>query len=280
MKTVTIRNTTFGSGMPKICVPLAAADLKMLESQLKALSTYDLIEFRADAYTGCDEEALKLIRSVAGEKPVLFTIRTKNEGGSLEISDEDYMKRNVAAAANADLVDLEFSRLYPGWIMQGQGYSEDEAQEYREDHSCAPGNDGHRTGNAVKAGEMTEQIHRAGALVIGSFHDFFRTPDASELILRLSMLQKCGCDLTKAAVMPREKGDVLELMFASLEMEQTYADRPYVTMSMGEDGKITRIAGSFTGSAVTFAAAGCVSAPGQMRAELIRPVLEELAGKG
>ena len=78
-------------------------------------------------------------------------------------------------------------------------------------------------------------------------------------------------------IMAQDRADVAELIFASLEMLDTYADRPFITMSMGSLGKITRAAGSFTGSCITFGMAGTGSAPGQIPAPQLRQMLKILA---
>ena len=75
-----------------------------------------------------------------------------------------------------------------------------------------------------------------------------------------------GGDVVKLAVMPETGEDVLRLMAASLDMRERYADRPFVTMSMGPMGAVTRISGGLTGSAITFGTAGEASAPGQLPA--------------
>ena len=75
-------------------------------------------------------------------------------------------------------------------------------------------------------------------------------------------MQEMGGDVVKLAVMPETGEDVLRLMAASLDMRERYADRPFVTMSMGPMGAVTRISGGLTGSAITFGTAGEASAPG------------------
>ena len=74
-------------------------------------------------------------------------------------------------------------------------------------------------------------------------------------------------DITKLAVMPKCRRDVLRLLEAAVEMEEEKGDRPCITMSMGNLGMISRIAGSLTGSALTFGTAGRASAPGQFSAK-------------
>ena len=87
-------------------------------------------------------------------------------------------------------------------------------------------------------------------------------------------MQELGADLPKIAVMPQCRKDVLTLLRATLEMAQEYADRPIITMSMAKNGVISRLCGEVFGSALTFGAAGRISAPGQIEVEKLRGVLE------
>ena len=59
-------------------------------------------------------------------------------------------------------------------------------------------------------------------------------------------------------------------------MNEMYADRPMITMSMKKMGLISRIAGEITGSCMTFGTAGEASAPGQIDAEQLKQVLDLL----
>ncbi|CGY42856.1 3-dehydroquinate dehydratase [Salmonella enterica subsp. enterica serovar Typhi] len=81
------------------------------------------------------------------------------------------------------------------------------------------------------------------------------------------------CGSPKIAVMPQSKHDVLTLLTATLEMQQHYADRPVITMSMAKEGVISRLAGEVFGSAATFGAVKQASAPGQIAVNDLRSVL-------
>ena len=59
-------------------------------------------------------------------------------------------------------------------------------------------------------------------------------------------------------------------MSATEEMRRCYADRPVITMSMAGTGIVSRMCGEVFGSALTFGAAGKVSAPGQIDVERIK----------
>ncbi|TGC75781.1 type I 3-dehydroquinate dehydratase, partial [Salmonella enterica subsp. enterica serovar Wilhelmsburg] len=106
-----------------------------------------------------------------------------------------------------------------------------------------------------------------------SNHDFHKTPAAEEIVQRLRKMQELGADIPKIAVMPQTKADVLTLLTATVEMQERYADRPIITMSMSKTGVISRLAGEVFGSAATFGAVKKASAPGQISVADLRTVL-------
>lgn len=250
-RTVKVRDLVLGDGRPKICVPVAAKSEAELAGSLEKLQAcrdlYDLVELRADMYPLRDlseiEDILGNVQKAAGNSPVLFTFRTSEEGGSRSVSRDDYLAMNEKAAeCGADLVDLQFD------LVKEAGLS-----------------------------DILGRLHEKGVLVVGSFHDFRGTPPAQELVKKMAKMQQAGFDISKVAVMPRDREDVLELLFASVQMQEDWADRPYITMSMGEIGRVTRICGEFSGSCITFSTLDRSSAPGQISAEHMRQILKALA---
>lgn len=249
-KIVKIRDVEIGSGLPKICIPLVASKKEELEEALKELQGVpcDLTEWRADFYENVEEEdvrieALRLIRRYVGYCPLLFTFRTKEEGGHRAITKEEYFKLNLAAAKSGlvDLVDVEM-------------FGDEEMAEV-----------------------LVKALHRQQVVVLGSNHDFSGTPEKEEMIRRLCRMQQLEVDITKIAVMPNGRKDVLKLLETAVEMDEQYGDRPCVTMSMGTDGVISRVAGSFSGSAITFGTAGKSSAPGQIPGKKLQQILQILS---
>ena len=101
----------------------------------------------------------------------------------------------------------------------------------------------------------------------------FQTPEAEEIIARLRKMQSFDADIPKIALMPQSTSDVLTLLAATLEMQEQYADRPIITMSMAKTGVISRLAGEVFGSAATFGAVKKASAPGQISVNDLRTVL-------
>lgn len=247
--TVTTRSLTLGDGIPKVCIPVTARSFRELQEQVEKILEvpFDMVEWRGDFFEETGEtnwlgKALELLRSSLGDKPLLFTFRTKEEGGERGISLQEYERMNLEAAGSGlvDFVDVELNR-----------------------------------GEELLR-RLTGKAHALGCRVIGSFHDFGGTRSKEETVRILTAMQDCGVDVTKAAMMPKRERDVLELLEATLLMKEQYADRPYITMSMGRLGAVSRLAGGLTGSALTFATAGRASAPGQMEAEALSRLLPML----
>ncbi|EBS2736849.1 type I 3-dehydroquinate dehydratase, partial [Salmonella enterica subsp. enterica serovar Richmond] len=184
-------------------------------------------------------EAAGAIREIITDKPLLFTFRSAKEGGEQALTTGQYIALNRAAVDSGlvDMIDLE---LFTG---------DDE----------------------VKA--TVGYAHQHNVAVIMSNHDFHKTPAAEEIVQRLRKMQELGADIPKIAVMPQTKADVLTLLTATVEMQERYADRPIITMSMSKTGVISRLAGEVFGSAATFGAVKKASAPGQISVADLRTVL-------
>ena len=120
-----------------------------------------------------------------------------------------------------------------------------------------------------RTSEEIRKLQSAGVHVIASFHNFDR---------RLTRMQEMGADVAKIAVMPQSREDVMTLMEATMEADHSL-DIPVVTMSMGRLGVLSRLAGTLTGSAMTFASVGEASAPGQIPIEQMRVFCQLLSMK-
>lgn len=242
MKKVRVRNLVLGDGNPKICVPLIAHTYSELENALAEVSGcgYDLVEFRSDFYFEEEAPALDLIRRTVLDHPLLYTLRTKEEGGEIEISDDAYRERILMASDMADMADVQLSRLHT------------------------------HTGNRQLHSDLIDRLHAVGTKVVLSWHDFDRTPKCEAMVEMMQAMQEEGGDISKIAVMPATRMDVCELIRASVVMLEEKADRPFITMSMGSLGRVTRYACAFTGSCITFGMAGASSAPGQIPADRLR----------
>lgn len=234
---VEVRGVRIGEGKPKICVPIVARDFEGIieAAKLIARSKADLAEWRADLFNGYEDtkrviELLGELRKALGDKPLMFTLRSTQEGGGSGLNGEKAARLLIEASASGvcDLVDVEIFS-YDGML---------------------------RTAIA--------NVRENGAGVVGSYHDFRKTPEKDEIISRLKEVHASGADIAKIAVMPNSKRDVLELLDAALTLNEEDPDNTIICISMSGRGALSRIAGEFFGSAVTFASIGEGSAPGQL----------------
>ena len=90
------------------------------------------------------------------------------------------------------------------------------------------------------------------------------------------LFTQSGADVVKLAVMPQTMQDVLDRLEETSYFHENYPDHPLITMSMGPQGCISRVAGEFFGSCVTFGAGEQASAPGQLPMEQLQEVLRIL----
>ena len=245
MKQIKVGNLELSDGHPKVCVPIVGENHDEVIEQAKEVVEMnpDIIEWRCDffdsVYIDEVENMLIDLREVIKDIPLIFTFRTDGEGGEKFISNNSYYDLNVQVAKTglAELIDVE-------------AYSKDSI-----------------------ALDMIEEIHTAGAKVIGSNHHFNETPSREKIVETLMTMEELGADICKMAVMPSCEEDVKELVYGSIEANEKMI-APIVTMSMGELGAVTRVCGKTTGSVITFAAGVNASAPGQMTIEQVRNILD------
>ena len=191
MKTLTVKGTVFGEGMPKICLPIMGkteSEIMETAGRISGLP-HDVVEWRADAFQHFSSHRqvlhiLAALRQVLPDSLLLFTFRTLREGGKHDISDEAYLALNEAVIRSslADFVDLE---LFTG--TEAVAAAELPAPE---DSLLAP---------------LISLARQTQVQTILSSHDFAKTPPMGELLERLSAMEALGCSIAKLAVMPHKK---------------------------------------------------------------------------
>ena len=271
-KILNIKGINFSEGMPKICISIMGQTKEEVLDNAKAVlsSNPDLVEWRADYLealkTAADleskqwlvaikpvvEDILAALREIMGEKVIVFTFRSKEEGGESHLDMEQYIELNKLAvdSGKVDIIDVE--------AFRGVDMNSSEAAPKAADFVSS----------------LVDYAHQKEVKVIGSRHYFEETPEQQRMVEVLMALQYADVDMPKLAVMPKTAGDVARLIDATQEMNARFADRPIITMSMAEEGMVSRFMGEAFGSAVTFASVGKASAPGQINAEGLRMLLE------
>lgn len=246
---VKIGNVALDNGMPKICVPIVGRTVDELVQECQYLQDkiYDVIELRIDFLkdvTNLDAigEALTAVRNELPNSALLYTFRTKEEGGELEVPEDYYFEliQYAIKTGKVDAIDLEYFR------------------------------------NRDKMAETIKIAKENGVTVVMSNHDFDKTPSFDEISERLIGMKKLGADVAKLACMPNSAKDVLTLLSATENVKSQYPDEPIITMSMGKLGAISRISGEIFGSALTFGSAKKASAPGQLEVGTLQMILRAL----
>ena len=250
MSCVPVRGCRIGEGRPKVILPIVERTEAAILEKAAAFSTLcaDCVEWRVDLFDaaadpGAVVRCLAKLRVLLKEKLLLVTLRTKEEGGSIPVSHEGYLRflRTVLDTDCADLIDIEFFT----------------------------------AGTDLPA--LVQDAHTAGVKVVCSSHDFAKTPPKAEMVSRMVAMQQTGADLPKLAVMPHTPADTARLLEATAQAAQaTGNDTPLITMSMGRQGMVSRICGAAFGSCAGFATAGVSSAPGQPAAPALRTALDAL----
>lgn len=243
-----VKNKVFGKGKPLICVSVMDSKKEDIVSEIKRLveNHAEMIEWRVDAFEGIHSpnavrEVLKEIESLVKEIILVFTFRSKEQGGLCSLDREKvYDLHQVAAESKVvDFIDVEYF------------YTEDADVE-------------------------VYNLQKMGAKVITSHHDFHETPSADVLFMLLEQMKHSNADIVKLAMMPQSADDVLRLLSETNHFHKRYPNQPLITMSMGKLGAISRVCGETFGSCVTFGAGKNASAPGQIPMEELQQILEVL----
>lgn len=245
-KSIKVKELEIGQGMPKVCVSVTGRTEEELLKQVKEYKELDIdiLEWRVDYFEEIEniekvKDTLEKMHNILQNKPLIFTFRSKKEGGERLLSIEYYFKLNkeIIETQLVDIVDIELFT----------GHKE---VEY-----------------------LVKKAHDNKVKTIISNHDFDKTPEEEEIVKRIEKMITLGGDLPKIAVMPNSEKDVLNLLGATSIIKNKYKDKPIVTMSMGSLGLISRLSGEIFGSAITFGCVGKPSAPGQIYYKELKDIL-------
>jgi len=244
-----VKDKIIGEGKPLICVSVMDSKKEDIVAEVKRLVELqtEMIEWRVDALEGVKSlnavrEVLREIASLVKHTVLVFTFRSKEQGGQCSLESEMIFDLHQVAAESkvVDFIDVEYF------------YTEDADVE-------------------------VYNLQKMGAKVITSHHDFHETPSADILFMLLEQMKHSNADIVKLAMMPQSAEDVLRLLSETNHFHKRYPNQPLITMSMGKLGTISRVSGELFGSCVTFSAGKNASAPGQISMQKMEEILNVLS---
>lgn len=243
-----IKNVKIGEGTPKIVVSFVGNNLEEVRRELAiALQNkdkFDIIEIRGDSFeTLSHEDHIECVNMVINELtdvPILYTYRTIQEGGKGSKSAAEYeaLLAHVIEECNIDIIDIEFFK-YEDIV----------------DH-------------------LVKKAKDKDIAVLLSVHDMEDTPHFEEMMATYQAMIAQGGEILKIAYMPKNGRDVLSVLSAVHDARQAF-DVPVVGISMGDTGRITRLAGGVFGSCLMYSYLEDAAAEGQVDAYLLKQNLSK-----
>lgn len=246
---IDIKGTKLGEGAPKTIISVMGAELQECLDTIAAgkEAGVELFEWRGDFNASRYDNAAmveqgKAISAALPEHPLLFTFRSESQGGQDTMTVPQYVSLNKALieADILDIVDIET------WI-----------------------------GDAAVL-ELVACAKEHGVKALISYHNFAGTPSVEWMVNLMTHMIDLGTDIPKVAVMAKDAKDALKLLAATEEVKRLHWDGPMLTMAMGREGSISRLAGEYFGSDITFCSLAKSSAPGQVDVRLARRIMDEL----
>lgn len=234
----------FLSRKPAICASIIAHSVEEFLEVARGISGADALEVRADGLkvkraSGYPAEIKRLLRNLRAqtELPLILTVRMEKEGGVFAGSEADRVAAIRESMKLADAIDIELRM----------------ATQQRE--------------------ELMREAEKSKKPVIISYHDLQKTPDEDAMLEILEEEASLGASVAKLAVKANSKKDVLALLSATHQASQLKTQ--ICTISLGELGKISRIASLFFGSSLMYGYVTRETAPGQLKVQEIKELVEK-----
>lgn len=233
---------------PSICASIIAHTVEEFLDAARNARDADVIEIRADGLTAeppsgqrYRAEIKRLLRNVKIQNglPVILTIRKEKEGGVFKGSEAERAACIEDAMKLADAIDIELRM----------------KEEKRE--------------------EIMSEAKKNRIPVILSYHDLNKTPEEDAMKAMLEEESGAGAGMAKLAIKANSIEDVFKLLKVTREMSSRLSI-PICTISMGELGKISRIAAPLFGSAISYGYVTRETAPGQLSVSQLKQAFEML----
>lgn len=242
-----IKSMEICEGLPKVVVSISGTSLPEIKKEIvqvqESMDSLDIVEIRSDAFDNLSRsEHLELVNEACralSDIPIIYTYRTSHEGGSGSKSYAEYkdLLMDVITKCDIDIVDIEF--------MAGDRL----------------------------VSEIVNHAGENGKTVLLSHHNFKETPRIEEMQKLLYKMHSAGGEILKLAFLPKDADDVVN-MLKIVKIAREAIGNKVIGISMGEMGKMTRLAGGEFGSCLTYGYISKNSAPGQVHASRIKDALK------
>jgi 3-dehydroquinate dehydratase I len=209
-------------GKKPLLVACVATEGDLRRCARRAPGHCDALEVRLDLVGPCGGDWPELC-AAAGRRgrPVLLTVRSAREGGAWRGTETERLALYAEGLRRVSAVDAEIgSDLLP---------------------------------------DLVAMARRARATVVGSYHDFEKTPPLETLREVEARGRRLGADVVKIAAKVRAPADL-----ATLFALPALADGPLCVLGMGDLGAIARVALPCAGSCLAYGSLGAPTAPGQL----------------
>lgn len=205
------------------------------QSIVDIASTADVIELRADKFPNREYWHLAHQARRLAALPLLLTIRLQSEGGSWSLDESKRFKLFGYLLSIVDGIDVELSSEIAPFI--------------------------------------TNKAHKQDKVVIGSRHNFNRTPSDAELEVAFLESTKLGADYAKIATSAKTLKEYERLAGFTIR----HKDEGVIVVAMDDYGPLSRITLPSLGSRLTYAFTGeAANAAGQMNYQETAGIINKL----
>jgi 3-dehydroquinate dehydratase-1 len=218
---------------PHVVAPVCSReDLDFLHARTELPA--DLLEFRLDDLSEIQDDAFAAARKCA--QPLLITARRSEEGSRATLDHQARLGLYERFLPCAALVDTEIISL-----------------------------------RETAFSDFPKMVQAAGALLVGSYHDFSGFPGMPKIERMIADAYALGANVAKVAVVMEHLSDLCSL--AALVEREHRAGRLISAMGMGPLGKLSRLVLAKAGSSLNYGYLRVANAQGQWSAEELRGLL-------
>lgn len=234
--TLSIGNCVLG-GQPRVAL-VVRDDVVRKDIEPFFTIGVDMLEMRMDQFHSCETEHVCTHLKAFSGLPSIGTIRSAQEGGDWSGGEAARLALYEKIIPCVDAVDIELNA------------------------------------DEINTSVITA-AKQADVTVIGSFHDFQRTPDADKLESILDKGKALGADIIKIAAYCDTSADLRTLTHFLV----VHGRDSLILLGMGPAGAPSRIFFPFMGSLVTYTFLGTPSAPGQFNCMDTIEFIRKFSGK-